>query len=165
MHPRPVRPLTPQHMLGHSETERCAQIYPAAGQPSPAKTLLHRGPTQGTCSQGLMANRLIARYFSLGINSCTSTWRQPTIAAVHGCQVPDCPAICQASTLFLCLTHVLDNACTTHTAANVTERRRRTLRWINSTPPHRSCISLLTQCVFLHTKPPLFLYGYITRQT
>ena len=50
-------------MLGHSETERCAQIYPAAGQPSPAKTLLHRGPTQGTCSQGLMANRLIARYF------------------------------------------------------------------------------------------------------
>ena len=38
--------------------------FPAAGQPSPAKTLLHRGPTQGTFSQGLMANRLIARNFA-----------------------------------------------------------------------------------------------------
>ena len=37
-------------------------FLPAAGQPSPAKTLLHKGPAQGTFSQGLMANRLIARY-------------------------------------------------------------------------------------------------------
>ena len=74
--PRPLRLLTPQRMLGYSETERCAQNFPAAGQPSPAKTLLHRGPTQGTCSQGLMAKRLIARI------SCT----QPvlSIGVPHG---------------------------------------------------------------------------------
>ena len=41
----------------------CFLYIPAAGQPSLAKTLLHRGPAQGTFSRGLMANSLIARYF------------------------------------------------------------------------------------------------------
>ena len=44
-----------------TETHLACFFIPAAGQPSLAKTLLHRGPAQGTFSQGLIANSLIAR--------------------------------------------------------------------------------------------------------
>ena len=45
----------------------------AARQPSPARTLLHYGPAQGTYSQGLMANGHVAvspRLVSLGFVAC-----------------------------------------------------------------------------------------------
>ena len=42
----------------------------AAGQPSLAKTLLHLGPAQCTCSQGLMANGLIACLLHVFCWSC-----------------------------------------------------------------------------------------------